>query len=823
MPPSANPRAPLPDLMGIDIMATLKHPPRFALSASEPHRVELTSVDGHRIEIFPLADDIIRVLVLPHGALRVPRTWSIAPGLEDVPLDGRDRHDLSGFEPGSFRVQSDSSSVAIETPLIRLRIALEGGHCAWEMLRGDRWHDVLSDRKTQAYNFGWWDDRVYHYVERRRGEMAVGLGERAGTLDRTNQRYEMRNIDAMGYSARTTDPLYKHIPFYITWQPNTSTGFGLFYDTLADCQFDMGRELDNYHGHYRQFVAEHGDLDYYFIASPDTPLHAVRRFTWLTGRPALMPKWGLGYSGSTMSYTDAPDAQHRMSEFIERCREHDVLCDSFHLSSGYTSIDGKRYVFNWNRDKFPDIDGFVQRYLDAGVRLVPNIKPCLLQDHPAFDEAAKAGLLIHSHDREPAWVQFWDEVGAYLDFTNPQTIDWWKTRVKDTLLRYGIAATWNDNNEFEIWARDAIAHGFGKPFPAREAKVLQTHLMMRASRDAQREHAPDKRPFLVSRSGGVGMHRYVQTWSGDNYTSWETLRYNLKMGLGLSMSGVSNSGHDIGGFAGPAPEPELLSRWVAFGIFLPRFSIHSWNDDGTVNEPWMYPETTREIADLIKLRYRLIPYLYELLWQSHRAYEPVLRPMFAEFPNDSQCLVDGDDMMLGSALLVAPVVDPGQTHREVWLPRGARWASYWSGDVHEGGQRITLPAPNDRPVMLIREGAVIPLNIAEQHFARLADERAFVALPRAVAGTAYGECVEDDGETEAWRTGAQGRWIVAIESDAGTLRIDVRREGVMPRRQDRVRVSIPASDGRAVSCIHGSLIDSQVADGWRHLTLQLDS
>ncbi len=98
--------------------------------------------------------------------------------------------------------------------------------------------------------------------------------------------------------------------------------------------------------------------------------------------------------------------------------------------------------------------------------------------------------------------------------------------------------------------------------------MLQTQLMMRASRDAQREHAPNTRPFLVSRSGGVGMHRYVQTWSGDNYTSWETLRYNLKMGLGLAMSGVSNSGHDIGGFSGPAPAPELLLRWVGFGIFL---------------------------------------------------------------------------------------------------------------------------------------------------------------------------------------------------------------------------------------------------------------
>ena len=802
-------------------LTNLKHPPRFSLASHAGNNIVLAAQENCRIELFVLADDIVRVLVLPDGEMHGPRTWSIAPGADDVPLEGRERRDVSGFTPPRFELAADAEQVVIETARVRLTVTLNGGFCAWDILHDAAWHRVMSDRKTQAYNFGWWDARAYHYIERRKDEMYVGLGERAGSLNRADQAYEMRNIDAMGYSARTTDPLYKHIPFYVTWQPQTSTGFGLFYDTLADCRFDMGRELDNYHGHYRHFVAEHGDLDYYFIASAGTPLHAVRRFTWLTGRPAWMPKWGLGYSGSTMSYTDAPDAQQRMGEFIERCREHDVLCDSFHLSSGYTSIGAKRYVFNWNHEKFPDIDGFVQSYLGHGVRLCANIKPCLLQDHPAFDEVARAGLLIASRNGDPAWVQFWDEVGAYLDFTNPDTVSWWKSRVKDALLDCGVEATWNDNNEFEIWSPDAIAQGFGQPYPAREAKVLQTQLMMRASHDAQREHAPERRPFLVSRSGGVGMQRYVQTWSGDNYTSWETLRFNLKMGLGLAMSGVLNSGRDIGGFSGPAPGPELLARWVAFGILLPRFSIHSWNDDGTVNEPWMHPEVTRQVADLIKLRYRLIPYLYELLWQSHSAYEPVLRPMFAEFPHDPRCLVDGDDMMLGSSMLVAPVVEAGQSTRDVYLPAGTHWVSYWSGEVFDGGQPVSLPAPFEQPVTLLREGSVIPLNIAEQHFGRPADERAFIAVPHIGTGPARGGCVEDDGESEAWRTGEQGRWNVAITSDASTLRVSVAREGWIQQPQQEVRLIVPASDVREVVCTDGKLVSEHMADGWRCLTISI--
>ena len=804
-------------------MTSLLNPPVFKPSTQSGDLVRLTSAAGPVMEIFVLEEDIVRVRVLPDGEAHGPRTWAIAPGLDDVDIEGRDRLDLSGYTLPSFRQHADDTELCIETAQIRLTVALQGGHCSWDLRSGEKWQRVLQDRATQAYNFGWWDERVYHYVRREPGEMYLGLGERAGSLDRANQRYEMVNVDAMGYSAKTTDPLYKHIPFYLTWQREAALGFGLFYDTLADCTFDMGRELDNYHGHYRHFIAEHGDLDYYFIASPATPLAAVRRFTWLTGRPALMPKWGLGYSGSTMSYTDAPDAQQRMGEFIERCREHDILCDSFHLSSGYTSIGPKRYVFNWNRDKFPDVDGFVQGYLEESVRLCANIKPCLLRDHPEFDQVARDGLLIRARSGEPAWVQFWDEVGAYLDFTNPDTIAWWRSHVTDALLRYGIASTWNDNNEFEIWATDAIAHGFGKPYPAREAKVLQTMLMMRASRDAQRAFAPEKRAFLVSRSGGVGMHRYVQTWSGDNYTSWETLRYNLKMGLGLALSGVSNIGHDIGGFSGPAPDAELFVRWIQFGILMPRFSIHSWNDDGTVNEPWMHPEATGQVSDLIKLRYRLMPYLYHLLWQSTQHYEPVLRPTFADFPHDPQCYVDGDDMLLGTSLLCAPVVEPSKTERAVWLPAGARWLSYWSGEAFEGGQHITLPAPWDQPVMLIREGSVVPLNVAQQHFAQPADLRGFMMAPCQGAGIAQGECHEDDGESEAWRTGAYGCWKVSVESDAATLAVTVNWTGQWQRPFDSVEVFIPAGDSRRIVATTGVIRSEVRGAQWTRLVLDLSA
>ena len=226
---------------------------------------------------------------------------------------------------------------------------------------------------------------------------------------------------------------------------------------------------------------------------------------------------------------------------------------------------------------------------------------------------------------------------------------------------------------------------------------------------------------------------------------------------------------------------------------MPRFSIHSWNDDGTVNEPWMYPEITAQIASLIKQRYRLLPYLYHLLWLSTTRYG-VLRPTFADFPGDARCYDECDDMMLGDALLVAPVVDPGLTARTVYLPSGARWMCCASAQAFDGGASVTLPAPLDSPVMLLREGRVLPLNVAEQHFGARADTRGFLVAPRIEDGVAYGECVEDDGETEAWRDGEYGLWRIETGREAsGAFGVSVRWDGRPARPADRVEILLPAS------------------------------
>ena len=220
---------------------TLANPPLFRITSSDPGRLTLAADGGAEVHIFVIEDDILRVLVLPDGALRQPMTWAIAPGARDVAAAGRDRFDLSGFSLSPFDLRQDGDVLTIETAQVRLTVRLAGFFCSWAQRVGDAWAPAARDRPTQAYNFGYWDERVYHYLRRDPAERYYGLGERTGPMDRAGGRFRLSNIDCMGYDAASTDPLYKHIPFYITARPQLGAAFGLFYDTLSDCDFDFGR------------------------------------------------------------------------------------------------------------------------------------------------------------------------------------------------------------------------------------------------------------------------------------------------------------------------------------------------------------------------------------------------------------------------------------------------------------------------------------------------------------------------------------------------------------------------------------------------------
>ncbi|SOH95534.1 alpha-glucosidase [Monaibacterium marinum] len=777
-------------------MKTLKS---WTLERQRPDGVELRVEDRHILRVVALENQLFRVSLKKDGAWRLPRTWSIAPKTDvaktDVPWEGRNRDDMSGFDSPRVTIE-DGDALTLSTDTIRLTIS-HPLHLSWAVKVDGVWQTFVEERPTGGMLLGLRDHRHNHFLRRYPDEPVHGLGEKTGPLDRRGRHYEMRNLDAMGYDAETTDPLYKHMPLTMT-QTVRSGAWSIFYDNLASCHFDLGKELDNYHLPYRAYRSDDGDLDYYLRWAPDM-LDLVKGHVRLTGGTCFPPRWSLGYSGSTMSYTDAENAQEQLEGFVEKIAEHEIPCDSFQLSSGYSSINGKRYVFNWNREKVPDVKAMTGKFRDAGVHLIGNIKPCLLNDHPLYAEVAAAGLFVKdSETGAPEQSTFWDDEGSHLDFTNPDTIKWWKDGVTAQLLENGIGSTWNDNNEYEVWDREAQCAGFGEPIDIALIRPLQSVLMTRASQEAQRAHAPDKRPYLICRSGAPGIQRYAQTWSGDNRTEWKTLRYNIRTGLGMSLSGMFNVGHDVGGFSGPRPDPELFVRWVQNGIFHPRFTIHSWNDDQSANEAWMHPEVTGHIRDAINLRYRLMPYLYTLLWQAVQDDEPMLRPIFIDHPNDPHAWEETDDFMLGRDLLVANVTEQGATSRKVRLPLNATgWWDFDSGQWHAPGAVVEKVVDLATIPLFVRAGAVLPMSIDAERADPMADMGRVLALfPLQGDGSGAGYLFEDDGVSV---DAPYSLLNFSLVSRGDTLELDWQQAGTANPVLDKAIVSLPKGETRSLT------------------------
>jgi alpha-glucosidase len=239
--------------------------------------------------------------------------------------------------------------------------------------------------------------------------------------------------------------------------------------------------------------------------------------------------------------------------------------------------------------------------------------------------------------------------------------------------------------------------------------------MMRTSRDAQIEYAPEKRPWLLSRSGGIGLQRYAQTWTGDNRTNWNSLQYNIPMGLNLAMSGVPFNGHDVGGFAGPLPEAELLLRWIHNGIFHPRFCIHSWNDGGGATEPWTIPEIIPQVVYAMRLRNELIPYLYTLCHESVTTGAPVHRPLIFHYQNDARLRNVSFDFLLGRQVFIPGVYKERIASAEVLLPGDSDWFDFHSGTAYKPG-KATIAVPLEQPTFLVLSGELLPLANLEDSF-----------------------------------------------------------------------------------------------------------
>ena len=730
---------------------------------------------------------IFRFTVLREEEFAIPNSWAVAPGKDLLPPEGVSKKSIPGFSYPPFQFKENSEGYEISTDKMKLVLNKNFMACQFYRRTGDDWILFKSDRTPNAYKINLLDG-ISHFVKRIPEVIYYGLGEKTGELSRTENKYEMRNLDAMDYDPDKTDPLYKHIPFYLA--KNKSIFYGVFYDNFSNCHFDFGRERENYYGFFTSYTCSAGDLDYYVI-SEDTPLEVVKCFSWMTGKTFLPPKYSLKYSGSTMGYTESDKSEDMIRNFISRCEQEEISCGSFQLSSGYCMHGKLRQVFVWNKEKFPNFKKLADESLKKGVRFSANIKPVMFPSHPDYAQVFESGGMITNNDGSPHLSHFWDGSAAHIDFTSPEGVNWWKKKVKSELLDQGVSSTWNDNNEFHL-SDEALSQGLGNKTEMKHIKPVQTLLMLNTSYSAHIEHSPNIRPWLITRAGMPGLQRYAQTWTGDNRTSFRSLKMNIKTGLSLSLSGIYNWGIDIGGFSGPAPSAELLLRWVQQGIFYPRCTIHSWNSDGTVTEPWMHKSVLPQIRSAFQLREELLPYLYSQFAKAHFDYEPIVKPLFLDFPDDPECYKESDSFLFGSDFFVHSIVDENIKSVQFYLPKHhGGWFNYLTGEHHPGGETLSLDVGLDTILIFVKGGAVVPFTKNN------ATEFKVFAPP--LSGSHHSEFYNDDGESFAFKNSQFIRLKFEHKFNKSEQNILIEKTGSFSNLQSEYKFSVIAPKSSKVN------------------------
>ena len=558
---------------------------------------------------------------------------------------------------------------------------------------------------------------IAHYSAYAKDEFYVGLGEKAAPMNLGGRSFQITASDTFGYDAYRTDPLYKHIPLLVHVSPpseaNNSKGavVAMFSTAHSRGVWNVGSEIDGMWGHFKVYRQAYGGLEQYLLVG-STLAEVVRLYADLVGYPLLPPRYYMGYVGGGMKYSmeDGPPKAHDVIVgFIDKCKEHGIPVSAFQMSSGYTVATTKpktRNVFTWNRTRFPDPRAFTRQCHARGVRILANIKPYLLDNHPAYQQLKTNNAFFQdpsSPDQDKTGrARLWSAgggesgEGSHIDFTSEFGYQWWRQGCLG-LAKVGIDAMWNDNNEYNIFSDNWACALDGKAVREHAAEIadttdnktvgfwgraLNTELMAKSSASACAEAFPNDRPVVLTRSATAGTMRYsCSSWSGDNVTSWEGMRGANAISLNAGVSLLHCYGHDIGGFEGPQPDAELLVRWVQLGVHQPRFAINCYKTSpednlvGDVIEPWMHPVATPYVREAIRRRYELIPYVYSAAIASHLSALPPMRWIGWGYESDpgvwARRLLAGDTQYwFGSDLVVGGVYEPGVDVAEVYLPAG---------------------------------------------------------------------------------------------------------------------------------------------------------
>ncbi len=568
-------------------------------------------------------------------------------------------------------------------------------------------------------------------------EHFYGTGERGTPIDRRGQAFDSYNRQIGGY----TSPLPTmniNIPFVAS-----TRGYAIYFENTYAGRFQFGTDNPTTFS----YTAQGGELSYYLIAAPAVAAQ-LDRYTWLTGRQPLPPRWALGFIQSRYGYHNESEA----AAMIDSMRRKEIPCDAIVLDLYWFLHMGDLL---WNTASWPQPSTMMANFLARGFKTVVITEPYIIQPSTNFTMADVYGYFAKNGSGQSYLLSNWWSCtcnAALLDLTNPLARQWWWSK-HPSFFGNELAGIWTDLGEPERHPSDMV-HYLGTT-----AKVHNIYNLLWAKTifDGFQQMRPDQRIFNLTRSGYAGIQRYgVITWSGDVGRSFGGLAVQPPMMLGMGMSGLAYHNSDIGGFCCGTTTPELYIRWMQYATFCPITRAHG---TGQATEPWAYGAVAESICTkFLRLRYQLLPYNYTLAHQNYLTGMPLARPLFFAEPGNSALANESSTYLWGDAFVVSPVLAAGQTSQPVYLPPGI-WLDYWTDAVYKGGQAISVPTPLDRIPLFVKAGSIVPLQPVMNYSNERPLDTLFLEVYPLPNEQGTFTLYEDDGSTLAYQSGSFAQTI----------------------------------------------------------------